>query len=211
MRCMVLASDCEGALARHGRIDDTTWDAVYRLRASGRQIALVTGRELNDLLSLCDRVDRFACVVAENGGVLYMPATRERTLLGPPPPAFVDAMRRRGVKHLSVSETLVSTSRPYDEDAHDAIRELGLDLHVVFNGDAVISSHPALARRAGSSRRSMCCRFRRATPSAWAMRKTIVRCSTRASSRRRSGTRSVRSSRTRMSCSRARTGLARWN
>ncbi|WP_371885087.1 HAD family hydrolase [Caballeronia sp. S22] len=52
MRCMVLASDYDGTLARHGRIDDTTWDAVDRLRASGRQIVLVTGRELDDLLSL---------------------------------------------------------------------------------------------------------------------------------------------------------------
>ncbi|EKS70995.1 MULTISPECIES: HAD-IIB family hydrolase [Caballeronia] len=150
MRCMVLASDYDGTLAQHGRVDEATWRAVDRLRESGRHMVLVTGRELDDLLSLCDGIDRFSYVVAENGGVLYHPATRERTLLAPPPPAaFVEAMRQRGVKHLSVSETLVATSRPYDEQAHEAIRELGLDLHVVFNGDAVMILAPGISKATG--------------------------------------------------------------
>src|SRR6195952_1454007 len=150
MRCVVLASDYDNTLAQHGRVTDATWKAVDRFRASGRHMVLVTGRELDDLLSVCDRIDRFAYVVAENGGVLYSPVTRERTLLGPAPPAaFVEAMRRRGVKHLSVSQTLVSTSRPYDEQAHHAIRDLGLDLHIVFNGDAVMVLAPGISKASG--------------------------------------------------------------
>ncbi|WP_244818121.1 HAD family hydrolase [Caballeronia sp. Lep1P3] len=150
MRCMVLASDYDGTLADAGRVAESTWEAVDRLRASGRHLVLVTGRELDDLLSLCDRVDRFTLIVAENGGVIYSPATRERTLLAPPPPPeFVEAMRKSGVKHLGVSQTIVATVKPYDEQAHAAIRDLGLDLHVVYNGDAVMILPPGMSKASG--------------------------------------------------------------
>jgi hypothetical protein len=56
MRCAVLASDYDGTLARGGRVDDATWDAVDRLRASERHLVLVTGREIDDLLNVCDRM-----------------------------------------------------------------------------------------------------------------------------------------------------------
>jgi hydroxymethylpyrimidine pyrophosphatase-like HAD family hydrolase len=48
-----------------------------------------------------------------------------------------------------VSQTLVSTSRPYDEQAHHAIRDLGLDLHIVFNGDAVMVLAPGISKASG--------------------------------------------------------------
>lgn len=150
MRCMVLASDYDNTLAEEGRVSDATWEAVDRLRASGRHMVLVTGRELDDLLTLCDRVDRFSLIVAENGGVIYSPATRERTLLAPPPPPeFVEAMKASGVRHLGVSQTLVATVKPYDEQAHAAIRDLGLDLHVVYNGDAVMVLAPGVSKASG--------------------------------------------------------------
>lgn len=150
MRCMVLASDYDNTLARDGRVDDATWDAIDRLRASGRHMVLVTGRELDDLLELCDRVDRFTLIVAENGGMIYSPATRERTLLAPPPPPeFIDAMRKSGVRHLGVGETIVATVKPHDEQALAAIRDLGLDLHVVYNGDAVMILAPGINKASG--------------------------------------------------------------
>ncbi|WP_175943748.1 HAD family hydrolase [Caballeronia sp. BCC1704] len=150
MRFMVLASDYDNTLAENGRVSDATWDAIDRLRASGRHMILVTGRELDDLLTLCDRVDRFTLIVAENGGVIYSPVTRERKLLAPPPPpAFVEAMKKAGVRHLGVSQTLVATVRPYDEQAHAAIRDLGLDLHVVYNGDAVMVLAPGVSKASG--------------------------------------------------------------
>lgn len=150
MRFMVLASDYDNTLAENGRVSEATWDAIDRLRASGRHMILVTGRELDDLLTLCDRVDRFTLIVAENGGVIYSPVTRERKLLAPPPPpVFVEAMKKAGVRHLGVSQTLVATVRPYDEQAHAAIRDLGLDLHVVYNGDAVMVLAPGVSKASG--------------------------------------------------------------
>ena len=150
MRFMALATDYDNTLAFDGQVADATWDALDRLCESGRQVFLVSGRELDDLLAICPRIDLFTRVVAENGGVLYDPATRDRRLLAPPPPKeFVDAMRAKGVGHLGVSETLVATTKPYDREALDAIRELGLDLHVVFNGDAVMVLAPGVTKGTG--------------------------------------------------------------
>ncbi|GGX32237.1 phosphoglycolate phosphatase [Pigmentiphaga litoralis] len=150
MRFMALATDYDNTLAFDGQVADATWDALDRLCESGRQVFLVSGRELDDLLAICPRIERFTRVVAENGGVLYDPATRERRLLAPPPPPeFVDAMRAKGVRHLGVSETLVATMKPHDREALDAIRELGLDLHVVFNGDAVMVLAPGVTKGTG--------------------------------------------------------------
>jgi len=48
-------------------------------RKSGRKLILVTGRELDDLIKVFPRIDLFDRVVAENGALLYRPATREET------------------------------------------------------------------------------------------------------------------------------------
>ena len=52
MRYHVLAADYDGTLAHHGRIDDATWEALQRLRESGRKAIMVTGRQLDELLEL---------------------------------------------------------------------------------------------------------------------------------------------------------------
>lgn len=92
-----LATDYDGTLASQGRVDDATLAALERLRASGRKLIMVTGRELNDLLHVFPQIDLFDHVVAENGALLYRPASREEKRLGEPPPeAFVDALQKRG-------------------------------------------------------------------------------------------------------------------
>jgi HAD superfamily hydrolase (TIGR01484 family) len=151
MRYRVLATDYDNTLATDGRVPATVVSALEKLRASGRDIVLVTGRELDDLLAIFPQASElFARIVAENGGVIYQPDTNERRLLaGAPPDAFVAAMRERGVPHLGVSETLVATVRPYERIALEAIRDLGLDLHVVFNGDAVMIVAPGVSKASG--------------------------------------------------------------
>jgi len=151
MRYRVLATDYDNTLATDGLVPADTRRALEKLRASGRDAVLVTGRELDDLLAIFPEATRvFSRIVAENGGVVYRPDTNERRLLaGPPPAAFVASMRERGVVHLGVSETLVATVRPYERIALDAIRDLGLDLHVVFNGDAVMIVAPGISEASG--------------------------------------------------------------
>lgn len=151
MRYRVLATDYDNTLATEGRVPVPVVRALEKLRASGRDTVLVTGRELDDVLEIFPQAgELFSRIVAENGGVLYQPDTNERRLLaGPPPDAFVAAMRERGVRHLGVSQTLVATVRPYERIALEAIRDLGLDLHVVFNGDAVMIVAPGVSKASG--------------------------------------------------------------
>ena len=49
MRYLALATDYDGTLAADGRVAGDTVAALERLRASGRKLILVTGRELDDL------------------------------------------------------------------------------------------------------------------------------------------------------------------
>ena len=81
MQFIVLATDYDGTLACDGRVDRETIEALNRLRASGRKLLLVTGRHLPDLQSVFPQLELFERVVAENGGLLYRPATREEKLL----------------------------------------------------------------------------------------------------------------------------------
>src|SRR5215467_11293621 len=82
MRYLVLACDFDGTIASDGNVRDETLAALRRLRDSGRKIVLVTGREMEDLLKIFPAIEVFDRVVAENGGVLYRPASREYRALG---------------------------------------------------------------------------------------------------------------------------------
>src|SRR5581483_4272631 len=109
---------------------------------SGRHLLLVTGRELEDLQKTFDRLDLFERVVAENGALLYRPATREERVLGAaPPPAFLQALRAAGVP-FSAGRSIVATVAPHETALLKAIRRLGLELHIVFNKGSVMVLPP---------------------------------------------------------------------
>jgi len=139
MRYHLLATDYDGTLATDGTVAPETVAALEDVLASGRRIVLVTGRELDDLMSVYPDLSIFERVVAENGALLYRPATKERRRLAePPPPALLAALRRRGVAPLSVGEVIVATREPHEAAVLEAIRELGLELQVIFNKGAVM-------------------------------------------------------------------------
>lgn len=139
MRYLALCCDYDGTIAHHGRVDEPTLAALLRLRESGRKLVLVTGRELDDLQRVFPRLEIFERIVAENGALLYRPGTREERLLGErPPPAFVDALRARGVEPLSIGRSIVATWEPHEKTVLETIRELGLELQVIFNKGAVM-------------------------------------------------------------------------
>ncbi|MCU1260925.1 MAG: phosphoglycolate phosphatase [Bryobacterales bacterium] len=139
MRYLALASDYDGTLAHHGVVDDHSIQALERLVHSGRSLILVTGRELPDLESVFPRLDLCERVVAENGALLYNPATREkRTLAQRPPQSFLDNLRHRGVSNVSAGEVIVATWHPYETQVVEAIRDSSLELQIIFNKDAVM-------------------------------------------------------------------------
>lgn len=139
MRYLALATDYDGTLATDGIVDAATVAALERAVASGRRLILVTGRQLDDLTQVFPRLDLFHRVVAENGALLYRPATREEKQLGEAPPQeFVAALRTRGVQPLSVGRAIVATWEPNQTIVLDVIRALGLELQVIFNKGAVM-------------------------------------------------------------------------
>jgi len=139
MRYTALAVDYDGTLAQNGRVDEPTLMALERWHASGRKLILVTGRELDELEGVFDRLDMFDRVVAENGALIFTPAGRElRTLGAGPPPAFVEELRKRGATPLSVGRVIVATWQPYEAAVFEAIRGLGLPLQVILNKRAVM-------------------------------------------------------------------------
>jgi hydroxymethylpyrimidine pyrophosphatase-like HAD family hydrolase len=139
MRFHALACDYDGTIARDGRVPPEVVEALRRVRESGRRVLLVTGRQVDDLLSVFPDVDVFDRIVAENGAVLYDPATQQGLALAdPPPPDFDERLRAKGVAPLARGHVIVATWRPHETVVLDTIRELGLELQVIFNKDAVM-------------------------------------------------------------------------
>jgi hydroxymethylpyrimidine pyrophosphatase-like HAD family hydrolase len=139
MRYFALCCDYDGTLAEHGTVSAATLDALQRVRASGRKILLVTGRLLEDLQRVCNCLDLFDRVVAENGALLYNPATREQRLLAAPPPdLFLQTLRERAVHPLSAGQVIVAAWQPHEIVVLQSIRDLGLKLQVILNKDAVM-------------------------------------------------------------------------
>ncbi|MDQ6713465.1 MAG: Cof-type HAD-IIB family hydrolase [Candidatus Dormibacteraeota bacterium] len=139
MRYLALATDYDGTLATDGAVDRETVAALQRLAGSGRKLLLVTGRQLSDLLRVFPEAMLFDAVVAENGGVLYRPATSETLVLAPPPPSpFVEALQRRGVAPIWVGQVVVATVQPNETAVVDVIKELGLELQVILNKGSVM-------------------------------------------------------------------------
>ena len=145
-----LATDYDGTLATNGRVDDATWAAVDRLKASGRAVILVTGREMHELFQVCPGLDRFDRVVAENGAILYRPADRsEVALAAPPPDGFFAALQGRGVGPISAGRVIVATWEPHREAIEATIREMGLDLVVIPNKRALMVLPPGVDKGSG--------------------------------------------------------------
>jgi hydroxymethylpyrimidine pyrophosphatase-like HAD family hydrolase len=138
MRYVALATDYDGTLASHGKVAEETLEVLRRVLASGRKLLLVTGRHLPDLHDVFPQLDLFQSIVAENGALLYRPATRqERLLCEPPPEAFLRALSDNNVP-FSAGRGIVATWEPHQDEVLKVIRDLGLELQVIFNKGAVM-------------------------------------------------------------------------
>jgi hydroxymethylpyrimidine pyrophosphatase-like HAD family hydrolase len=139
MRYHLLAADYDGTLATDGAVTAETVAALEDVLATGRKLVLVTGRGLEDLLRVHPDLSIFERVIAENGALLYRPATKERRRLAEPLPlALRAALRRRGVAPISAGEVIVATREPHEAAVLETIRDLGLELQVIFNKGAVM-------------------------------------------------------------------------
>ena len=60
--------------------------ALEHVKASGRRLILVTGRQIDDVIRAFPEIGVFDRVVGENGAVLFDPKTQKTTLLAEAPP-----------------------------------------------------------------------------------------------------------------------------
>ncbi|MDQ0472427.1 HAD family hydrolase [Labrys wisconsinensis] len=139
MPVRALATDYDGTIADDGVLEPETVAALERFRASGRHLILVTGRELAELQQVCPRLDLFELVVAENGALLYDPRSKEEVPLAEPPSAeLVERLKAAKAPGLSVGRSIIATWEPFETVVLEAIRELGLELQIIFNKGAVM-------------------------------------------------------------------------
>src|SRR5262245_14522425 len=149
MEFEAIATDYDGTLAHDGRVDQPTLDALARARAAGVQLLLVTGRELTDLANTFPKQGLFDRIVAENGAVLFNPASKTiRRLAAAPPAPLIETLTRHQIP-LSVGHSIVATVVPHEHVMLDAIRDLGLEWHVIFNKGAVMALPAGVTKATG--------------------------------------------------------------
>lgn len=137
-RLTALATDFDGTLAHNGTVSKSTLEAVQRLKNAGLKLILVTGRELNDLTAIFPEMNQFDLAVMENGAVLFDPARGKIDALAEPPPtAFVARLHQHGLP-LQLGKVIAATWEPHEKEVLAAIKDLGLELQVIFNKGAVM-------------------------------------------------------------------------
>jgi HAD superfamily hydrolase (TIGR01484 family) len=150
MRYHVLATDYDGTIAWQGKVDNETIEALQKCKASSRKLILVTGRELDELLTIFPKYDLFDLIVAENGAIIFDPASKEEILLGEKPPEnFINELKQKNVTPLSVGRVIVATWEPYEAMVLQAIHNAGIEYQVIFNKGAVMVLPPGINKATG--------------------------------------------------------------
>ncbi len=139
MRYLALVTDYDGTLATDGKVSKATIAALERVRLSGRRLVLATGRRLDELERVFPPMHLFDYVVAENGALVHSTQSKETVLLGkPPPPEFIQRLKSLGVERIEAGEVIVATWLPHHVTVLQVIQEMGLELLIIFNKDAVM-------------------------------------------------------------------------
>ncbi|WP_309895411.1 HAD hydrolase family protein [Archangium sp.] len=146
MRYLALAMSLDGTLASAGQLDT----ALEQLRGSGRRALLVTARRLGELPALCPRLELFDCVIAENGAVLHWPARRESLSLSEPvPESFLSALSQRVPSPIERGRVAVYTQASRASALVETVRELGLELQILFHGESALVLPPGVNKGTG--------------------------------------------------------------
>lgn len=113
---------------------------------------MVTGRELTDLFRTFAHAGLFDRVVAENGAVLYDPATKQIDVMAAAPPlALVERLAAEQIP-VSVGHSIVATVVPHERRLIAAIHDLGLDWHVIYNKRSVMALPANVTKATGLAR-----------------------------------------------------------
>jgi hydroxymethylpyrimidine pyrophosphatase-like HAD family hydrolase len=82
-------------------------------------------------------LDRFDWIVAENGALLYRPSDHFSQLLcAPASAALAQKLGEAQAQPLSVGRAIIATREPHEVLVIELIKQLGLELQIIFNKGA---------------------------------------------------------------------------
>jgi len=149
MKYTVLATDYDGTIAHDSAVDQPTVAALNRAKSAGLRLLLVTGRRVEDMPAIFPQWTLFDLVVGENGGVVCNPNTGQLQALSPPPPReFIDRLTRLNIP-LAVGHSVVATVKPHDQAIAEAITDLKLEWHLIFNKHDVMALPSGVSKASG--------------------------------------------------------------
>jgi hypothetical protein len=144
-----LACDYDGTLAAEGRLQAGVVAALEAARAAGSRLILVTGRAFFDLTRVCERLDLFDVVIAENGAVLYLPAAGMLRELAPAPAVRLLAeLDRRGLVY-EAGHVIVGAARSDEARVREALQATGVSLDLVYNRARLMLLPPGVSKASG--------------------------------------------------------------
>ncbi|TVR76899.1 MAG: phosphoglycolate phosphatase [Sphaerobacteraceae bacterium] len=150
MRYTTLACDFDGTLAANGQVNDDVLTALGRVRDSGRNLILVTGRILEELIPLFSHIGLFNRVIAEDGCVIYDPESGDlRLLADPPPELLIRELDERHVTPLTSGQVILATWQPNEVAVMEAVRAFGFEHQIIFNRGAVMIVPPGVNKASG--------------------------------------------------------------
>ena len=144
-----LACDFDGTLASEDRVGPAVREALAAARQAGLRLVLVTGRTFFELTRVCDCLDLFDAVVAENGAVIYYPSSAMIRDQGPPPPVRLLAeLDRRGI-YYQVGRVIVGTARVDEPAVKDALVAAGVTRDLIYNRAALMLLPAGVSKGSG--------------------------------------------------------------
>jgi hydroxymethylpyrimidine pyrophosphatase-like HAD family hydrolase len=144
-----LACDYDGTLASEDRMGEEARAALGQARAAGLRLILVTGRTFFELTRVCDCLDLFEAVVAENGAVLYYPAESMIRDQGPPPPERLLAELDRRRVYYQAGRVIVGTARSDEAAVREALATTDVTREVVYNRGALMLLPTGMSKGTG--------------------------------------------------------------
>jgi hypothetical protein len=144
-----LACDFDGTLAVEDRVDPGVKAALEQARRTGVRLILVTGRTFFELTRVCDCLDLFDGVVAENGAVIYYPGSAMIQDRGPGAPGRLLAeLDRRGI-YYQLGRVIIGVGRGDEKAVQEALGSAGVSRDLIANRAALMLLPSGLSKGSG--------------------------------------------------------------
>ncbi len=149
MHIKILALDLDGTLAEHDAVHKKTLKALYRAKDAGMVLILVTGRQLEPLPGIGPFDELCEAIVAEDGAVVYFPASDSILLpFGQLAPEVVTQLDELGIP-LEKGMAIAATNVPHDQKVMKVLSDTGYPATIEYNKGAVMVMPPGATKGTG--------------------------------------------------------------